>query len=163
MGKRAWGYTLKRMVCQFFVAALAGLALDHWLGDGSNGPLLTALIGVIVYLALAFALTLLNAAGDALCLLLFGKNDLQAIVLDDMRRMRVPGPLDYQARRFDYLSELADDDSLEPVARVRAAALASAYGIIIKRAGFFAGMAWSEAADRATKEYAEEVPKNICP
>lgn len=162
-GKRFWIIHLKRMAISLLVVAVAGLLWDRWMtsdsyGD-SNAPVEVALISIAVYLAVVVATGLVHVISGALYLWWFGGKDMQAEVLEDLRRSRLPGPTDWQPKRFDYLEMLAGDSDADPDDRVKAGALYAAYQVAYQRAGFFAGVALAQAWDNAALRYAEEAPQ----
>lgn len=102
---------------------------------------------------------MLNGLSGLAYLWSFGGTDMKDMVLDDLRSSRLPGPRRDQAKRFDYLVALADDDTQDAKLSVRAGALYAAYQVGKQRAGLLGGLALSKAMDEAALRYSSEAPE----
>ena len=148
------------------------MACRRWLREARNGtrlqtrPVRLAEPGgtrpfsrVLLYLAVSIAFGIVNTVSGVAYLWLFGGSDMKELALADLRSSRLPGPRPYQAKRFEYLLEIADDEAEDAGARVKAGALYSSYQVAIRRSGFIGGLALAKALDEATLRYAAEAPE----
>lgn len=160
-GRRFWASHLKRAAIALFCVAALGVGIDRWMNSESDQtPVLTAAaISIAFYLALSLAMGLVNFVSGLLYLWAFGGKDIEDGALNDLRNARLPSPAKHQAKRFDYLVELADDAEVPADVRVRAAGLYAAYQVAIQRAGMFGGLAIAKGLDDATLRYAREAPE----
>lgn len=62
------------------------------------------------------------------------------------------------AKRFEYLAELADDETIAANVRVKAAAMHASYQVAMQRSGLLGGLALAQALDDATLRYSAEAP-----
>ncbi len=150
---------IKRWACEWAAAAGIGIGLDRWFNPDAPTPMLhAAAISVALLVAAQIALGVIAGLGGLLYLGIAKGADMEMIALTDLRSAAIPPPGPYQSKRWDYLLDLADDESADTRHRIRAAALTSTYAVIFHRAGFFGRIAWTEAADKAVVRYAEEAP-----
>lgn len=159
-GKRFWAIYLKRLAFELALIFTLGIAWElAFLESYQRNGLTAGLIAVLVYLAASFTFSMVTGISGLAYLWIFGGNDLKEGVLADLRNARLPGPKRHQAKRFDYLIELADDASEEVETRIRAAALHIGYQVAVQRSGLLAGLALTKALDEATLRYSEEAPE----
>ena len=159
-GKRFWVVYLKRLVFGLFFVFAAGIAWEWaFFEPYQRNGLLAGVWAVLIYLAARIVLGVVNGLSGLAYLWLFGGSDMKELVLADLRNSRLPAPQRGQAKRFDYLAELADDESEDAKVRVRAGALHAAYQIAVQRSGFLGGLALAKAMDEATLRYSAEAPE----
>lgn len=165
MGRRFWLSRLKQILAACAAAYLLTVAYQHWDRPeyGEFHPWRDAWIGVALYLGASLALGLVNAAGGIIYLTLDKGTDFEEFVLDDLRRAKLPPPKGWQSTRLEYVAQVADDEHEEVRIRVRAAAVHGAMSTASKSLGFFRGLAFEGAADRAVLRYAAEAPKERRP
>ena len=160
-GKRVWSVYLKRLVFGLVFVFAAGIAWEWaYVEPYNRNGWLAGAWAIVIYFAVSIVLGMLNGLSNLAYLWLFGGSDLKELVLADLRNSRLPAPRAYHAKRFDYLAELADDETEEASVRVRAGALHAAYQIAIQRSGFIGGLALSKALDEATLRYSAEAPSS---
>lgn len=160
MGSRNWAIIIKRMIAGFVVAYALSVAFS-WATKSEysdDNPLAVGLIGVVIYLAVSFAMSIIHGLSGLLYLWLDKGRDLQELVLSDLRSARLPAPREHHMKTTSYLAELAADQDEDAEDRVKAAALAATIATVIKSSGLFAGLAWQRAADEAVLRYSQEAP-----
>ncbi|WP_374420936.1 hypothetical protein [Novosphingobium arvoryzae] len=158
-GKRFWAVYLKRTSFTLFFVFFAALIWERaFLEPYERNGVEAGFWAIALYIAASVVFGIMNALSGLAYLWIFGGNDLKDLVLSDLRNSRLPGPQPYQAKRFDYLAELADDEDVDPKIRVKAAALHSSYQVSIQQAGIFGGLALAKALDEATLRYSAEAP-----
>ena len=158
-GKRFWAVHLKRIL--FGVAFVFTLGMVwEWvtLEPYERNGLSAGMWAVLIYFAVSIVMGVINGASSLAYLWLFGGSDMKDLVLSDLRNSRMPPPRPGQPKRFDYLAELADDQSEEASTRVKAGALFAGYQIAVQRSGFLGGLALTKAMDEAALRYAAETP-----
>lgn len=114
---------------------------------------------ILLYFAVSIVFGLVNGLSGLAYLWLFGGSDMKELALADLRNSRLPAPRPNQAKRFDYLLELAADESEDADKRVRAGALYAGYQVAMQRSGLLGGLALAKALDEATLRYAAEAPE----
>lgn len=158
-GRRFWSIILKRNAVALAVVFILGILFDLYFYEPyDRSGFWAGIVAIAIYLAASFCLGLVNLLSGLGYNWLFQEKDLEETILDDLRKSKLPGPDDWQQKRFDYLAELADDDDLPADVRVKASALYAAYQVAIQRAGMFNGLALGKALDAATLRYAQEAP-----
>lgn len=159
--KRHWLIMVKRTVANSVAAYLMSVALIYLTKNDyeTDSPWVTGLWGVALYWAMSIAVGLVTSLGGVLYLWLAQSDDLEDLVLHDLRRLKLPPPSRYQSKNQLYLSELADDPDAECKDRIRAAILSTQLTMTAKHAGFFGGFAWNASADKAVLRYAQEAPE----
>lgn len=159
-GKIFWAVYIKRFLLGLAFVFAVGMVWE-WatLEPYERNGLLAGVWSVLIYLAVSMALGIVNGLSGSTYLWLFGGADMKELVLADLRNSRLPAPRQGQAKRFDYLTELADDDAEDASVRVRAGALYASYQVAIQRSGFFGGLALAKAMDEATLRYSAEAPE----
>lgn len=159
-GKRFWSIILKRNALTFGILFVLGVLIDLYFFDPyerSHGW--AGLVAIVIYVIAIAGIGLINILSGVAYAWLFQDKDLEDLVLNDIRNANLPGPDEYQQKRFDYLVELADDEDLPADVRIRAAALHASYQVAIQRAGMFNGLALARALDSAALRFSQETPK----
>lgn len=160
MQSRTWALYLKRFAAALFVVYLLSVALVYATSDGEyNRPWRDGLFGVLIFFIASVLMEIVNGLASLLYLWFDKGRDFEELILADLRSSRLPPPTEYQPRTMQYLAELASDPAATPQDRVNAAAFAASVATAGRNIGLFAGMAWTEAADRAVLRYANEAPR----
>ena len=158
MSNRVWAILIKQSLMSLTVIFIAGVLWDHSFNEpSSREPLFAGAIAVAIYIAIAAIMGLLNVITGAIYLWLFAEKDLSEAVLDDLRAMKLPAPRSYDAKNYDYLATLADDESVEASDRVKAAALYGTYKGNMR--GLFRSLALRKAINAAVLRYYQEAPR----
>lgn len=160
MSSRNWAIIIKRTVAGLAVVYAISVAFS-WATKSEysdDNPLEMGFIGLLIYLAVSFAISILHGLSGFLYLWLDKGRDLQELVLSDLRSARLPAPREHHMKTTSYLAELAADADEDAEDRVKAAALSATITTTIKQSGFFAGLAWQAAADEAVLRYTKEAP-----
>jgi hypothetical protein len=146
---------IKRMGFALIVAYALTLLLLLMFGEAPN-VWSAALWGVALYaVATIFALAV-NTGAWLLDLFFNEGEDMKDLILENLRKSKLPPPSRYQPKTLDYLQELADDADIEPDTRVKAGALYSTITTVGSTAGLFGSYAWHRAAHGAVLRYALE-------
>lgn len=158
-GKRYWAVHLKRFLFGIgFVFALGLLWEWATLEPYERNGLSAGFWAVVIYFAVSIVMGVINSASGFAYLWFIGGNDMKDLVLTDLRNSGVPAPRPGQQKRFDYLADLADDESEDANVRVKAGALYAGYQIAVQRSGLLGGLALAKAMDEATLRYSAEAP-----
>lgn len=159
-GKIYWAVMIKRLVIGLVLVFAAGIAWElAFLEPYQRNGLTAGVVAIAIYLAASIGVGIVNGITGIAYFLTFGGDDMKESVLADLRKSRLPGPRSYQAKRFDYLAELADDEDEDPTVRVRAGAIYASYQVALQRAGFWGGIALAKALDEAALRYSAEAPQ----
>lgn len=159
-GRRFWAVYFKRLVLEVIAVFTAGIAWDWAFFEPDNRSGFSAgLIALLIYILAGTGFWIVQSVSGLAYLKLFGGSDLKELVLADLRSARLPGPRRDQAKRFDYLIELADDETEDVKVRLRAGALHAGYQVAVQRSGFIGGLALAKAMDEATLRYSAEAPE----
>ncbi|MCG6119770.1 MAG: hypothetical protein MEP44_03905 [Blastomonas sp.] len=159
-GKRVWAIYLKRLAFDLALVFFAGIVWEWaFFEPYQRNGLLAGAIAILIYFAVSMSLGFVKGLSGLVYLWLFGGSDLKELVLADLRNARLPAPRKNQPKRFDYLLELADDETEEANVRVRAGSLYAAYNVAVQRAGLLGGLAMTKALDDATLRYSAEAPE----
>jgi len=158
--RRFWAISLKRMLLGWMVVFSAGALVSYAVAkpyDDTN-PLAAGLICLALFVGAGATIAVLNAISGGLYLWLFSGTDSVDSVLDDFRAIQLapPGPRD--SKSFEYLGELANDETAPTVERIRAAKLWGAYETAMG-IGIFRPLALRKAIDAAMVRYAQEAPQ----
>ncbi len=156
-GKRFWAVQLKRALFGFAFVFIAGIAWEWaFVEPYERNGLMAGVWATLLYLAVSIVFGIVNGLSGLAYLWLFGGSDMKELALADLRNSRLPGPRPYQAKRFEYLTELADNEDEDTATRVKAGALYAGYYVAMRRSGFFGGLALEKALDEATLRYSAE-------
>lgn len=160
MANRNWLTLIKQTVASFLVAYLLSVAFQYIATDNSySNPWTDAFWGIALYLAASLACGFVNLLAGFLYIFFDKGEDFKALVLEDLRSSRLPPPDIYYPKTVSWLVQLADDEDAPAEDRVKAATLSAVIDAATKRAGFFAGIVRSEAANAAILQYASEAPQ----
>lgn len=152
---------MKRAAANSAAAYLAAVAFTFATRNSydTDSPWETGLWGIPIYWAVAIALAVVNGLGGILYLWLAKGDDLEELVLTDLRNFKLPPSRRYETKNQMYLSNLVEDPDAACDNRIKAAMLSTQLSMIAKHAGFFGGIAWTVAADKAVLRYAQEAPE----
>lgn len=157
--KRYWAIWTRRTILTVVIVFGLGLITESLINPGPySEPVQAGFIAVAIYLFAIVALSILHAIVGAIYLWWFADRDFTESVLDDLRASKLPAPEPYDSKTFDYLAELADDESQPVAVRVRSAVLFGQY----KQAmigGLFKSLAIRRGIDSAVLRYASEGPQ----
>lgn len=157
--KRFWAVYLKRLSFGLLFVFVAGIFWERtFLEPYQQNGFAAGFWAIALYIAASILIGIVNSVSGLAYLWLFGGSDMKDQVLADLRNSRLPGPQPHQAKRFDYLAELADNEGIDARVRVRAAALHASYQVAMQRSGLLGGLALAKALDEATLRYSAEAP-----
>jgi len=160
MKNRIWLIYIKRLLASSIAAYLVSVAFIYLTGDVEfSEAIRDGIMGFALYFAASIAVSVVNGLGGILYLWADKGSDFEDSVLADLRAKRVPPPDDYHPRTVQYLTEVAVDSGFTPTDRVNAAALAATFSTAQNYLGFFAGIVFASAADRAVLRYSREAPR----
>lgn len=160
MQNRIWIVYFKKMLAASLAAYVLSVAAVYFFNDAEfSDAVRDGIGGVALYIAASIIISIVGFFGGLLYLWADKGTDYEELALSDLRSRRLPPPEAYHPRTAQYLSELAQDPDVEPNDRVNAATLAATFAMTQKHLGFFAGVVFATAADRAVARYSNEAPR----
>ena len=158
MGKRFWIISLKRTGLALAICFFVGFFCDKLFNESNPSPFRSGLIVIALYMAASTLVMLVNLLSGLAYSSFFQNRILQDAFLDDLRNAKIPYPRSHDPKRFEYISDIADDEEEEPNLRVRCAAFYTANETSINGSGFFNSISVRKAIDLAIIRYAQEAP-----
>lgn len=160
MQNRIWLIYIKKLLASSIAAYVVSVAFIYMTQDVEIGEAVRdGMMGFVIYIAASISVSIIGTLGGILYLWADKGSDFEELVLADLRAKRVPPPDDYHPRTAQYLTEVALDAGVKPIDRVNAAALGATIATAQNYLGFFAGIVFASAADRAVLRYSNEAPR----
>jgi|GEM_PF-2362470 len=159
MNKQFWPMIWRQFLFGFAFNLLLAFVLVKLFGseDGWQSEVLFVFLGII---ALEIVLGIKAWLAKGAWAFLFGKRFIEQGVFEALKEAELPAPLEYHRRGFDYLADLADDESANPTHRVKAAVLFSGMSATWSREGVLRSAAFQGAADEAMSRWLGQVPRS---